>query len=102
TFGKITESEALTLHALMMTSNPPYLLMEPNSIAAIRKVQAFRADTGHPLYFTLDAGPNLHLLYPDDVAEPVKQFIRTELTPLCQDGLYIADRCGAGPEKLEP
>ncbi|MEO0725280.1 MAG: diphosphomevalonate decarboxylase [Bacteroidota bacterium] len=102
TFGKITESEALTLHALMMTSNPPYLLMEPNSIAAIRKVQAFRADTGHPLYFTLDAGPNLHLLYPDNVAEPVKQFIRTELTSLCQDSLYIADRCGAGPEKLEP
>lgn len=101
TFGRITESEALTLHALMMTSAPPYLLMEPNSIAAIRKVQSFRADTGHPLYFTLDAGPNLHLLYPESIAEPVKQFIRSELTPLCQDGLYIADRCGAGPEELE-
>lgn len=101
TFGQITEAEALTLHALMMTSAPPYLLMEPNSITAIRKVQSFRADTGHPLYFTLDAGPNLHLLYPDTIAEPVKQFIRTELTPLCQDGLYIADRCGAGPEELE-
>lgn len=101
TFGKITEAEALTLHALMMTSNPPYLLMEPNSIAAIRKVQSFRADTGHPLYFTLDAGPNLHLLYPDKVAGPVKEFIRSELVALCQDGLYIADRCGAGPEELE-
>lgn len=102
TFGKITEAEALTLHALMMTSNPPYLLMEPNSIAAIRKVQAYRAETGHPLYFTLDAGPNLHLLYPDHIANEVKTFIRSELTSLCQDGRYIADRCGAGPEELEP
>lgn len=101
TFGKITEAEALTLHALMMTSNPPYLLMQPNSIAAINKVQAYRLETGHPLYFTLDAGPNLHLLYPDEIADDVKAFIRSELTPLCQDGLYIADWCGEGPEKLE-
>ncbi|MEM1359768.1 MAG: diphosphomevalonate decarboxylase [Bacteroidota bacterium] len=102
TFGQITEAEALTLHALMMTSQPPYLLMEANSLTTIRKVQAFRQDTGHPIYFTLDAGPNLHLLYPNSCAEPVKAFIRSELTPLCNEGLYIADRCGAGPEELEP
>ena len=101
TFGALTEAEALTLHALMMTSVPPYLLMEANSLTAIRKVQAWRKDTGHPLYFTLDAGPNLHLLYPNSIAEPVKQFIRTELTPLCHEGIYIADRCGIGPEQLE-
>lgn len=101
TFGNITEAEALTLHALMMTSEPPYLLVEPNTIAAIQKVQSFRKDTGHPLYFTLDAGPNLHLLYPNNIATEVKSFIRSELTPLCQDGVYIADRCGAGPEELD-
>lgn len=101
TFGNITEAEALTLHALMMTSEPPYLLVEPNTIAAIKKVQAFRKETGHPLYFTLDAGPNLHLLYPDNIATDVKTFIRDELVKLCQDGIYIADRCGAGPEQLD-
>jgi diphosphomevalonate decarboxylase len=101
TFGQITEAEALTLHALMMTSLPPYLLMEANSLAAIRKVQAWRQDTGHPLYFTLDAGPNLHLLYPNSIAGEAKAFIRAELAPLCHEGLYIADRCGIGPEQLE-
>lgn len=100
TAGKIIEAEALTLHALMMTSEPPYLLIQPNTIAAIQKVQAWRQDTGHPLYFTLDAGPNLHLLYPHAIAEAVKAFIRTELTPLCHEGHYIADRCGKGPEEL--
>ena len=101
TFGEITEAEALSLHALMMTSNPPYLLMEPNSIAAIRAVQAYRNQTGHPLYFTLDAGPNLHLLYPDNIAESVKDFIKSNLLCYCENKIYLPDHCGNGPEQIK-
>ncbi|MEL6358515.1 MAG: diphosphomevalonate decarboxylase, partial [Bacteroidota bacterium] len=43
-FGEILESEALTLHALMMASSPPYLLLEPNTINAIRHVQQWRQE----------------------------------------------------------
>jgi diphosphomevalonate decarboxylase len=100
-FGEIAESEALTLHALMMASQPPYLLLEPNTLTVIRKIQQFRMDTGHPVYFTLDAGPNIHLLYPHDVAAPVRDFVRGQLLEFCTDGQYIADRMGAGPEELE-
>lgn len=100
-FGQILESEALTLHALMMASKPPYLLMEPNTITAIRKVQQWRSETNHPLYFTLDAGPNLHLLYPDNIAAAVKPFVRETLLPLTSSGKYIADRMGAGPQRLD-
>lgn len=101
TFGKITEAEALTLHALMMTSTPPYLLMEPNSIAAIRAVQIFRNDTKLPLYFTLDAGPNLHLLYPDSIASTVQSFIQSELLAYCENKVYLPDYCGKGPEEIK-
>ena len=96
TFGEITENEALTLHALMMTSEPSYLLMEANSLAAINKVRAFRAETDVPLYFSLDAGPNLHLLYPDADKIEVQKFIEQELKPLCEDGKYIPDMVGQG------
>ncbi len=96
-FGKIAENEALTLHALMMTSNPSYILMRPNSLAMIEKVRQFRKDTKTPLYFSLDAGPNLHLLYPDEVATPVKTFIKSELIPLCENGEIIEDKAGDGP-----
>lgn len=99
-FGKISENEALTLHALMMTSNPSYILMRPNSLAMIEKVRQFRLDTKVPLYFSLDAGPNLHLLYPDEVAGPVKTFIDSELLSLCENGEIIADRAGKGPLQL--
>ncbi len=100
TFGEITENEALTLHALMMTSEPSYLLMEANSLAAINKVRTFRADTNVPLYFSLDAGPNLHLLYPDADKTAVQKFIEQELKPLCEDGKYIPDVVGKGAKLM--
>ena len=96
-FGSIAEKEALTLHALMMTSNPPYLLMRPNTLQIIEKVQQFRKDTQQPLYFTLDAGPNIHLLYPDESKLAVQSFIHNELKSLCEDGMMLSDRVGDGP-----
>ncbi|MGB3798422.1 MAG: diphosphomevalonate decarboxylase [Lewinella sp.] len=100
-FGQLLESEALTLHALMMSSRPYYTLIEPNTLHIIKKLQQYRKDTGHPVHFTLDAGPNVHLLYPDKVAAPVKAFIREQLLPYCEDRLYLADRVGNGPQQLE-
>ncbi len=100
-FGQIAESEALTLHALMMTSNPPYILMHPNSLVLIEKVRTYRKETGNPLYFSLDAGPNLHLLYPDTIKDAVKSFISNELIQYCEDDQWIADKVGKGPLQLQ-
>lgn len=100
TFGKIVEDEALTLHALMMCSNPSYTLMRPNSLAIIERVQAWRKDTGHPVYFTLDAGPNIHLLYPEDMVVDVRKFLEDDLLELCENGQVINDWVGEGPEEL--
>lgn len=99
-FGQITENEALTLHALMMTSNPPYILMEPNSLILINKIRNFRAESKHPIYFSLDAGPNLHVLYPDSIKEVAQKFIAEELSPYCENGQVIKDQVGAGPLQL--
>lgn len=99
-FGPLVESEALGLHALMMLSTPPYILMVPESLTIMQKIREFRKETGIPAYFTLDAGPNIHLLYPEEHLETVTSFIISDLAPLCQDGMYIADRVGEGPEQL--
>lgn len=93
--GSLVEEEALTLHAMMMASRPGYLLMEPDTITLIHKVREFRSQTGHALYFTLDAGPNLHLLYPEEEREACYAFINQ-----CQKelgGTLIDDRVGLGP-----
>ncbi|PPK87183.1 diphosphomevalonate decarboxylase [Neolewinella xylanilytica] len=99
-FGQLLESEALTLHALMMSSRPYYTLIEPNTLHVIKLLQHYRRETGHPVHFTLDAGPNVHLLYPDAIAGEVKDFIRGHLLPYCEDKLYLADRVGKGPQQL--
>ena len=96
-FGNILEEEALSLHALMMASKPPYILMQPHTLTLIEKVQDFRRTQKLPLYFSLDAGPNLHLLYPDHIKEDVNKFIVSELVQYCENGKWIADEVGKGP-----
>jgi len=99
-FGQVLEQEALTLHGLMMSSQPPFILLEPNTLTLIRKVREFRQETSCPLYFTLDAGPNLHLLYPESASEEARSFIQSELRPLCQDQQVIQDVVGQGSVKI--
>ncbi len=99
-FGQIAENEALTLHALMMASNPSYLLMKPKSLQLIDTIRSFRADSGLPVYFSLDAGPNLHVLYPESHAEEIEAFLKSECIPLCENGTWIADRAGKGPKEI--
>ncbi len=100
-FGKIVEDEALTLHALMMCSDPSYILMEPNTIEIIKRIRSFRKDTGAQVYFTLDAGPNVHILYPDDERVALADFIKSDIQPLCENQQIINDHVGQGPVKLE-
>ncbi len=100
TFINIAESEALQLHALMMCSNPSFILMKPNTLSIINEIRAFRNETKIPLCFTLDAGPNVHLLYPESEAEKVEHFIKDNLAAYCVDNKWIADHVGDGPKKL--
>ncbi|MXN92840.1 diphosphomevalonate decarboxylase [Flavobacterium sp. Sd200] len=99
-FIKITESEALTLHAMMMTSQPYFILMKPNTLSIINAIWNFRQQTGVPVCFTLDAGANVHVLYPENVSVKVLQFITTELIGYCQNNQYICDKIGAGAQVL--
>ncbi|TYA69905.1 diphosphomevalonate/mevalonate 3,5-bisphosphate decarboxylase family protein [Seonamhaeicola marinus] len=99
-FIEIVESEALTLHAMMMTSMPYFILMKPNTLEIINKIWAYRTETNSKLCFTLDAGANVHLLYPENEKIQVLEFIKNELVAYCQNGHYICDQIGFGAKKL--
>lgn len=99
-FIKIVESEALTLHAMMLTSIPYFILMKPNTLEIINRVWKFREKTASNLCFTLDAGANVHLLYPKVEKEPVLEFIEKNLVQYCKNGEYIADETGLGAKKI--
>lgn len=99
-FMALVELEALTLHALMMASSPYFVLMQPNTLSVLNKVWDFRESTKLPLCFTLDAGANVHLLYPEKHKNEIMPFITSELIPFCQEGQYIEDQIGTGAKML--
>ncbi|MCD2257790.1 diphosphomevalonate/mevalonate 3,5-bisphosphate decarboxylase family protein [Psychroserpens luteolus] len=100
TFIKIVESEALTLHAMMMTSMPYFILMKPNTLEIINKIWTYRNRTNSKVCFTLDAGANVHVLYPENEKETVLDFIKNELVGYCQNGHYISDQIGFGAQLI--
>lgn len=99
-FIAIIESEALTLHAMMMTSMPYFILMKPNTLKIINKIWRFRQDTGLHICFTLDAGANVHVLYPKKESKVILDFIKNDLVAYCQNGQYICDQVGFGAKLL--
>lgn len=99
-FIEIIESEALTLHAMMMTGLPYFILMKPNTLEIINKIWTFRKETESSVGFTLDAGANVHVLYPEKEKELVLEFIKNELIAYCENGHYICDKIGFGAKQL--
>ena len=97
-FIQICESDALTLHAMMMTSTDYYLLIKPGTLTAIQKIMQFRLENMVPVCFTLDAGPNVHVLYPEKYQETVEDFIKSELKDTYKNVIF--DHEGLGPQKL--
>jgi len=100
-FISVVESEALTLHSMMMTSHPYFILMKPNTLEIINKIWAFRAKTDANVCFTLDAGANVHMLFPEKEKEAVNKFIVNELLHYCQNNHYISDRLGFGATQID-
>lgn len=99
-FVEIVESEALTLHAMMMTSMPYFILMKPNTLEIINKIWKFRSKSNLNVCFTLDAGANVHVLYPENEKTAIMQFIQAELVGHCQNGQYLCDEIGFGAQQL--
>jgi len=99
-FVKIVEQEAMTLHGLMMSSDPGYVLMKQGTIEIMDRIRDFRKKQQIPVAFTLDAGPNVHLLYPAASREKVLNFINEELLHFCNAGQWIDDSIGTGPKLM--
>lgn len=95
-FVNLVESEALTLHAMMLTSTPYFILMKPNTLEIINKIWEYRQENNSAICFTLDAGANVHVLYPENEKLAILQFIENKLAKYCQNNQYICDSVGFG------
>lgn len=75
TFGNLAEEEAIELHAVMMTQKPPLFYWSSKTLEIIKYVHIWRKE-GLPVYFTLDAGPNVHLICEEKQEKKVLQKIK--------------------------
>lgn len=99
-FAFLVEHEALTLHAMMLTSRPWFVLMKPQTLLVLEKLRQFREQTGSRLCFTLDAGPNVHLLFPDSELSNVNDFLMSSSWLNLPPENIIKDKEGPGPERI--
>lgn len=86
--GAVAEMDALAMHGVMMTSQPSLLYWLPETIGVLRAVRAWRQE-GIEVFFTLDAGPNVHCLCEAERSEEVEGRLR------CLTG--VVDVLASGP-----
>ncbi len=69
--AEIVEVDSNLMHAVMMTSNPILMYWEPATIKIMKSVPEWRQE-GIPVCYTLDAGPNIHLIVRQDYVNSIK------------------------------
>ncbi len=88
--GRVTEANALKMHATTLAANPPFTYWQSATLSVMRCIQEMRS-SGLPAYFTIDAGPNVKVLCEASIAEKVRQ------TLMLVPGVLDVIACGPGP-----
>ena len=94
--GPLLEQDALFMHAVMLTSQPPLLYLSDTAIHLMEAVQAWRDEEGLEAYFTVDAGPNLHVICEAKTASRLIE----KLEATDQVSKIMVNRPGPGPVQL--
>ncbi|GAA0430643.1 diphosphomevalonate decarboxylase [Lentibacillus halophilus] len=74
--GSISEANCLRMHATTLGANPPFMYWQSTTFLIMEAVRALRAD-GISAYFTIDAGPNVKVLYMPKDEEAVQHKLRS-------------------------
>lgn len=72
----IVELDSDIMHAVMMTSNPPLLYWQAATVDIFHAVREWRAG-GLPVAYTVDAGPNVHVVCPREVQKEAESRLRS-------------------------
>ena len=70
----IIELDSNMMHSVMMTSQPPLMYWSPKSLEIMLEVTQWRKK-GIPAAYTLDAGPNVHVICTKEYADRVRTWL---------------------------
>jgi len=83
------EMDCNMMHAVMMTSTPPLFYWNPLTLELIKTARHWRK-TGIPVAYTIDAGPNVHLIcdsaFENDLVEKINHFSWVKQVLICHPG----------------
>ena len=74
-FASIVELDSDMMHSVMMTSTPALHYWNPASLRVMSAVREWREE-GLPACYTVDAGPNVHVICPESEARMVDRGLR--------------------------
>ena len=74
--ANIMELDSDMMHAVMMTSSPALHYWQSASVTVMQAVRAWRAE-GLPVAYTVDAGPNVHVLCPSEVQKEAEARLKS-------------------------
>ena len=74
--AEIIEHDSNLMHAVMMTSHPALFYWEPATLRVMEAVRAWRRD-GLQAAYTIDAGPNIHVICPKETMQIVRDRLST-------------------------
>ncbi len=70
--AEIVELDSNMMHAVMMTSQPPLFYWQAATLTTMDMVRRWRRE-GLPVFYTIDAGPNVHVLTLASFVEEVEK-----------------------------
>jgi diphosphomevalonate decarboxylase len=74
-FADIIEHDSDMMHAVMMTSSPPLMYWQSATLNILHAVREWR-EGGLPAAYTVDAGPNVHVLCPRAQAAEIEKRLK--------------------------
>lgn len=94
--GPLLEADAVELHSIAMTSDPPIFYWSPGTLAVLARVRELRVG-GVAAWSTMDAGANVHVICPSETEPRVAAAL--EAVPGVRG--VLRDRVGTGPREEE-
>lgn len=70
----VIEQDTLMMHSVMLTSRPALIYWLPATLRVIQAVREWRA-AGTPVAFTIDAGPNVHVISTVDYQDKIARLL---------------------------
>jgi diphosphomevalonate decarboxylase len=74
----VAEEDAMDMHHCMQTQDPPLQYLSDTTYRILYEVKALREASHLPVFFTMDAGPTVHLFCEEEALDAIKNYAHAQ------------------------